>query len=102
MVINYPNNDSKLIIQYHHTKTGPDVILVHYKHISQFVFDIKGLKKILGPSKFLDSSKQIYSWVEELISKYTGIEIMDDGRPDTSFASEVENDDPTSNTKMIV
>ena len=100
MIINYPDNTPSLIIQYHHTRTGPDVILVFYKHISQFVFDVRGVKKILGPAKFLDSSKQLYSWLEDLITKYSGIKMSDEGRADTSFASVEE--DPTTNTKMIV
>lgn len=99
MIIPYPNNDQSLIVQYHHTRTGPDAILICYKHISRFVFDVKGLKQVLGPAKFLDSSKAIYAWATELIDKYAGIEIQE-GRPDSSFASDVE--DPTSNTKMII
>lgn len=101
MVINYPDNDQSLTIQYHHTRTGPDVILVCYKHISQFTLDIKGVKKILGPAKFLDSSKKLYSWLEDLIAKYSGIEMSEDGRADTSFASAEKEEDPTANTKMI-
>lgn len=101
MVIDYPDNDQSLIVQYHHTRTGPDYILILYKHVSRIVLDVKALKAVLGSAKFLDSSKKIYAWAQELIDKYSHVE--EEARADTSFASpEVEDADPTKDTKMII
>lgn len=94
MIINYPLNDSSLFLQYHHTRTGPDLILICYKNISQFCLNVKDLKKVLGPAKFLDSSKEIYTWTQQLFDKYSLTTENDStndqsnlGRADTSFAS---------------
>lgn len=89
MIYPYPSNTSSLIIQYHRTKQGFNWILMYYKNIATVCMNVQDIKTRLGPAKFLDSSKRIYEWVEEMIATYDkDTTTDDDGRADTSFASE--------------
>lgn len=52
-------------------REGPNTFLVMYKNQSRLVRTVKEMKKILGQSKFLDSSKELYEWMEEQINQST-------------------------------
>jgi len=77
--------------------------MLYYKNIATPCLTVKDVKNRLGPAKFLDSSKSLYKWMEEMIEKYDSV-VEEAGRADTSFASEalVEKEDPTANTRMVV
>jgi len=77
--------------------------MMYYKNIATPCLTVKDVKNRLGPAKFLDSSKNLYKWMEEMIEKYGSV-VEEAGRADTSFASEalVEKEDPTANTRMVV
>jgi hypothetical protein len=76
--------------------------MLYYKNIATPCLTVKEVKNRLGAAKFLDSSKNLYKWMEEMIEKYDSV-LEEAGRADTSFASEAMNEieDPTANTKMI-
>jgi hypothetical protein len=76
---------------------------MYYKNIATCCFSVKDVKSRLGSAKFLESSKNLYKWMEEMMEKYDSV-LEEAGRADTSFASEAMNEveDPTANTKMVV
>ena len=83
--------------------------MMYYKNVATPCFTVKDVKSRLGPAKFLESSKALYKWMNEMIDQYDSV--VQEGRADTSFASEAvaeatteaigEVEDPTANTKMI-
>ena len=83
--------------------------MMYYKNVATPCFTVKDVKTRLGPAKFLESSKALYKWMNEMIEQYDSV--VQEGRADTSFASEAvaeatteaigEVEDPTANTKMI-
>jgi hypothetical protein len=74
---------------------------MYYKNVATPCLTVKDVKNRLGSAKFLESSKNLYKWMEEMIQKYDSV--VEEGRADTSFASEalIENEDPTANTRMV-
>jgi hypothetical protein len=77
--------------------------MMYYKNIATPCLTVKDVKSRLGSAKFLESSKILYKWMEEMIEKYDSV-VDEAGRADTSFASEAmkEVEDPTANTRMVV
>jgi PHP family Zn ribbon phosphoesterase len=61
---------------------------MYYKNIATPCFTVKDVKSRLGSAKFLESSKNLYKWMEEMMEKYDSVGIEMEGRADTSFASE--------------
>ena len=103
MEYQYPNNTPTTYISYFRNREGPNGILVYYKNVSRFVSTSKELRAVFGAARYTDSVKLASKWVDEMIEQYEGVD-EEVGRADTSFASEalIENEDPTSNTKMVV
>ena len=93
-----------MYLSYFRNREGPNGILVYYKNVSRFVSTSKEMRAVFGPAKFTDSVKAASAWCDEMIEKYEsspdGIE-MNEGRADTSFASEVlaENSSPEALTE---
>ena len=52
-------------------REGPNTFLVMYKNQSRLVQTVNEIKKILGSSKSLSSSKELYEWMEEQINEST-------------------------------
>ena len=91
-------------------REGPNYFLVHYKDTSVLRQDPKDAWRILGAAKFTQSAQDFKAWCLDMDEKYNTNNDTDDGRKDTSFASEalVEESDPTeqdacptANTKMV-
>ena len=103
--IDYPSNDHSMIFQYHRMREGPNYFLCHYKSSSCLRQDPKDAWRLLGVAKFTDLGKDLKQWCLDMHQKYV-IDKQDEvkeGRPDTSFASEaIKEEEPTTNTKMIV
>lgn len=91
MIYPYPSNDTSLKVEYHRVREGPNWIMVYYKNVATGCHTVKEVKARLGPAKFLDSSKKLYAWLEEMISQYG--DSQEESVPDTSFASD---------TKMVI
>ena len=100
MEYRYPENTPSVYISYFRNREGPNGILVYYKNVSRFVSTSKEMRAVFGVAKFTESVKSASKWCDEMIEKYGGTE--EEGRADTSFASEVLNEnDPNYQTKMV-
>ena len=104
MIYPSPINSQHFQLNYHRVREGPNWFMMYYKNIATCCFSVKDVKSRLGSAKFLESSKNLYKWMEEMVDKYDAAGIEMEGRADTSFASEalVEKEDPTANTRMVV
>ena len=105
--LNFPDNDDGMMFQYHRMREGPNYFMCHYKHSSVLRQDPKDAWRVLGSAKFTNTGKALKEWCLEMHQKWVidrenKDNKMDDGRKDTSFASEAQiEDDPTANTKMV-
>ena len=99
----YEGNGNGFFAQYHRMREGPNYFLVKYKRSSVLRQDPKDAWRILGSAKFTQSAQDFKAWCLEMDEKYNSKGDEDEGRKDTSFASEalVEESDPTANTKMV-
>ena len=101
MEYRYPNNTPSMYLSYFRNREGPNGILVYYKNVSRFVSTSKEMRAVLGTAKYTDSVKAASAWCDEMIEKYesspSGIE-MEEGRADTSFASEAMEE----KTRMVI
>ena len=93
--------------EYHRTREGPNFFMCYYKNSAVGRTDPKDAWRTIGIAKFTDTGKALKEWCLQMHEQY-GLDNLsspnDDLEPhkDTSFASEVLNEeDPTSNTKMI-
>jgi len=87
MVYDYPLNTQHFKVSYNRVREGPNWIMMYYRNAATVCMSVKDVKKRLGPAKFLESSKELYRWLEDMISKYDSVQ--EEARADTSFASEV-------------
>ena len=60
------------------------------------------MKAVLGPAKFLQSSKDLYEWIEQKLNTVKPKEELDMDRIRTEgFGPEAHEQEPQENTKMI-
>ena len=109
--IQFPGNTHDMRYEYHRVREGPNYFVSYYKHSSRLHYDAKDTWRTLGTAKFTDSGKALKEWCLEMYDTYSipqmekwHANVLDDGRKDTSFASEAidEVNDPTANTKMVM
>ena len=109
--IQFPGNTHNMRYEYHRVREGPNYFVSYYKHSSRLHYDAKDTWRTLGTAKFTDSGKALKEWCLEMYDTYSipqmekwHANVLDDGRKDTSFASEAidEANDPTANTKMVM
>ena len=77
-----PINDIKggFIVEYHRTRTGPNFFMVFYKGCSRIVTEPIEVSRTLGSARYLDSSKVLRKWCEEMSFQYgTKAEEKDEG-----------------------
>ena len=113
--IQYPGNSQYMRYEYHRVREGPNYFVSYYKNSSRLHYDPKDTWRTLGTAKFTDTGKDLKEWCLQMYDEYSlpQIEKWEEnhredgvGRADTSFASEamaeeIEESDPTDNTKMI-
>ena len=100
--------------EYHRVREGPNYFVTYYKRSSRLIYDPKDAWRVLGVAKFTDSGKHLKEWCLEMDSTYNSEVTSDlvkkvEPRKDTSFASEalsevtsdLEEESPTDNTKMV-
>ena len=104
----FEGNTPSCSFTYTRTREGPNYFVSHYKGSTRGHNDPKDCWRTLGTAKFTDSGKALKEWCLEMDQTYNspadGSEsVSSSGRKDTSFASEVQNEEesPTDNTKMI-
>lgn len=108
----FEGNDQYMRYEYHRVREGPNYFVSYYKHSSRLHYDPKDTWRTLGQAKFTDSGKALKEWcllMDETYglpqrSKWNTDVTLEDGRVDTSFASEVqsEEENPCENTKMVM
>ena len=104
--IPFPSNDHGMMFEYHRMREGPNYFMCHYKQTSVLRKDPKDAWRILGAAKFTDTGKILKEWCLDMHDTYVVQKQAetDEGRKDTSFASEVqsEHEEPNDNTKTII
>ena len=97
----FEGNDQYMRYEYHRVREGPNYFVSYYKHSSRLHYDPKDTWRTLGQAKFTDSGKALKQWCLDMDEQYGDTQL--EPHVDTSFASEVQNEDvsPTDNTKMI-
>ena len=101
MEYKYPGNTPAMQLSYYRNREGPNAIMVYYKNVSRFVNTSKEMRAVFGAAKFTESVKMASQWCDEMIEQYGGVN-ENEGRADTSFASEaMKEDDPIANTRMV-
>ncbi len=110
--IQFPGNTQYMRYEYHRVREGPNYFISYYKHSSRLHYDAKDTWRTLGTAKFTDTGKALKEWCLEMYETYSVPQMnkwhdndyhsSDDGRADTSFASEAMAEDPTANTKMVM
>jgi hypothetical protein len=99
-VLEFEGNVQDCSFTYHRTREGPNFFVSHYKGSTQGHNDPKECWRTLGVAKFTDSGKALKEWCLAMDEQYNKPEETDEGRKDTSFASEVQ--DETDNTRMVM
>jgi len=99
--LQFEGNEQDCSFTYHRTREGPNFFISYYKGSSRGHLDPKECWRSLGVAKFTDSGKALKEWCLEMDELYVQSKL--EPRKDTSFASEVQNEEesPTDNTKMI-
>ena len=84
-------------------REGPNFFISYYKGSSRCHRDAKETWRTLGSAKFTDSGKALKEWCLSMDEQFGNHpEESEEGRPDTSFASEaIKEEEPNDNTKMI-
>ena len=100
--IEWEGNEQDCSFTYHRTREGPNFFVSHYKNSTKGHNDPKECWRTLGVAKFTDSGKALKAWCLEMDELYNA-PVEEEGRVDTSFASEVQlEEEPNDNTKMVV
>jgi len=102
-------NDNDMSFNYIRTRhEGPNYFLCYYKHKAVLRQDPKDAWRILGTAKFTETGKALKEWCLDMHQKWVidKQEKDEEGRKDTSFASEVQQEEqqevePNDNTKMV-
>ena|SRR5210317_893434 len=105
MIYSSPKNTQHFQLNYHRVREGPNWFMMYYKNIATPCLTVKDVKSRLGPAKFLDSSKELYKWMEEMIEKYDSkqTELDMSAVAATGFGPEahLDENDPNYQTKMV-
>ena len=98
--LEFEGNTPSCSFTYTRTREGPNYFLSHYKHSTRGHIDPKECWKTLGTAKFTDSGKALKEWCLLMDEQYNQSESVDEGRKDTSFASEAMGE--ADNTRMVL
>ena len=109
MLIEYPGNTQDMRYEYHRVREGPNYFVSYYKHSSRLHYDPKDCWRTLGVAKFTNTGKELKEWCLQMYDEYSvkqmekwGKDHGEEGRKDTSFASEaMEEENPCAETKMV-
>ena len=87
--IQFPDNTQYMRYEYHRVREGPNYFVSYYKNTSRLHYDPKDTWRTLGTAKFTDTGKTLKDWCLQMYDEYS----RGSGRKDTSFASEVMEDE---------
>ena len=100
--IEFEGNTRDCNFTYHRVREGPNYFVCYYKDSSTMKVDPKDAWRTLTIAKFTDYGQALKEWCLSMHEQYGDQPKETQGRPDTSFASEVlQEQDPTTDTKMI-
>ena len=118
MIYSSPCNNvhTGFIVDYHRTRTGPNYFMVFYKNCSRIVTEPIEVSRILGTARYLDSSKTLRAWCEEMVEQYGEKKeekkdeaVMEYAKTQgfgpeahAEASAEAHDEDPTANTKMVI
>lgn len=97
--LEFEGNTPSCSFTYTRTREGPNYFVSHYKGSSMGHTDPKECWRTLGTAKFTDSGKALKEWCLLMDEQYNQPESVDEGRKDTSFASEAMGE--ADNTRMV-
>ena len=105
----FEGNTQYMRYEYHRVREGPNYFVSYYNHSSRLHYDPKDCWRTLGVAKFTDTGKALKEWCLLMYEEYSvpqmnkwGESQGEEGRKDTSFASEaMEEQNPCDNTKMV-
>ena len=101
-IYEFENNSQSMMFSYHRVREGPNYFVCYYKNSSTMKMDPKEAWRTLGAAKFTESGQALKAWCLSMHEQYGDHPKEDQGRADTSFASEAMNEeDPTADTKMV-
>ena len=84
-------------------REGPHYFSVGYRGSSRCIRTVKQMKTLLGSAKFLQSSKDLYEWMENILTKVQPKENLDmQRREKEGFGPEAHGEEPNDNTKMVM
>ena len=97
-------NDNNMSFNYIRTREGPNQFICYYKHQAVLRQDPKDAWRVMGAAKFTDTGKLLKQWCLDMHQTWVidRQKQEDEGRKDTSFASDVQQEvEPNDNTKMV-
>ena len=98
----YIHNNNGLYVAFQRMRNGPHSFSVGYKGSSRCIRTVKQMKQFLGSAKFLQSSKDLYEWMENILIKVQPKENLDMQRIEKEgFGPEAHEVEPSDNTKMV-
>ena len=103
----FEGNTQYMRYEYHRVREGPNYFVSYYKNSSRLHYDPKDTWRTLGTAKFTDTGKDLKEWCLQMYDEYSLPQIAkwgssEEGRKDTSFASEaMEEENPCAETKMV-
>lgn len=105
-VIEFPGNERYCNFEYQRVREGPNRFITYYKNSSRLIYDLgegwKDAWRVMGVAKFTTTAQELKAWCLSMHEQYGEQPTEEEGRKDTSFASEaIAEEDPTSETKMI-
>ena len=98
-------NDNSMSFNYIRTREGPNHFVCYYKHKAVLRQDPKDAWRVMSVAKFTDTGKALKEWCLQMHQTWVidrQEKEEEEGRKDTSFASEVQQEvEPNDNTKMV-
>ena len=98
----YIHNNNGLYVAFQRMREGPHYFSVGYRGSSRCIRTVKQMKQLLGSAKFLQSSKDLYEWMENILTRVQPKENLDMQRMEKEgFGPEAHGEEPNDNTKMV-
>ena len=96
--LQFEGNDQYMRYEYHRVREGPNYFVCYYKNSATMTDDPKDAWRTLGCAKFTDTGKALKQWCLDMYEQYSAVK--EESRADTSFASEVQLEEPSDNEAL--
>ena len=98
--IQFEQNSQYMRYEYHRVREGPNYFVSYYQNSSRLHYDPKNCWRTLGVAKFTNTGKALKEWCLSMNEQYGVKKLPEDGRKDTSFASEALSDADTEEPEL--